>query len=196
MLGVEKVRESLPATYFDEIYERSADPWSFASSAYEAAKYKETLACLPRTLYTNGLEVGCSIGVLTGQIALRCTALLAVDVSSRALQSAKQRCAGLGNVRFACMELPGTMPDGSFDLVVVSEVGYYWKQTDLELAITLLSQRQPRGGHLILVHFTPAVADYPLTGDAVHELWLARPEWSLLYQRRHETYRLDVLQRS
>ena len=38
---------SLPASYFDAIYERDADPWRFRTSAYERAKYDATLAALP-----------------------------------------------------------------------------------------------------------------------------------------------------
>ena len=36
-----------PAARFDELYERSADPWSYESSDYEREKYASTLAALP-----------------------------------------------------------------------------------------------------------------------------------------------------
>ncbi len=85
--------------YFDRLYQQSADPWSFETSAYEAAKYRDTLDSLPRATYR-------------------------------------------------------------------------------------------------LVHHTPSVPDYPLTGDQVHALWLARPEWTLVESRRREGYRLDLLERT
>ena len=88
------------------------------------------------------------------------------------------------------------MPHGQFDLIVVSEVAYYWQREDLERAVRLLAELQPSGGHLILVHYTELVADYPLTGDEVHNIWLSRPEWKLLLQRQGKGYRLDVLQRT
>ncbi|GAC1363843.1 MAG: hypothetical protein NVSMB3_12350 [Acidobacteriaceae bacterium] len=192
----EGVRGTMPPRYFEAIYSRSVDPWDFETSAYEAAKYAHTLASLPRAVYSNALEIGCSIGVLTQQIAPRCEALMSVDVSERALEIARQRCAHLPEVRFRRMEIPAEMPEGRFDLVVLSEVVYYWQREDLERAATLLAERQGPGGHLILVHYTPPVPDYPLTGDQVHEAWLARPEWRLLRGERRERYRLDVLERT
>ena len=39
---------SLPAAYFEAIYERDPDPWRFQTSAYERAKYDATLAALGR----------------------------------------------------------------------------------------------------------------------------------------------------
>ena len=67
---------SLPPEYFRRIYERNADPWQFETSGYEAGKYKETMASLPRERYERGVEIGCSIGVLTEQLAGRCEELL------------------------------------------------------------------------------------------------------------------------
>ena len=60
-----QVEESLPPKYFEQIYARKRDPWDFESSKYEKMKYEATLAALPRDRYRCGLEVGCSIGVLT-----------------------------------------------------------------------------------------------------------------------------------
>ena len=37
---------SLPADYFAAIYARDPDPWRFAESDYERAKYAATLAAL------------------------------------------------------------------------------------------------------------------------------------------------------
>ena len=71
---------SLPAAYFAALYQADADPWRFASSDYERRKYAATLAALPRRAYRREFEVGCSIGVLTSQLARRCEHLLAVDV--------------------------------------------------------------------------------------------------------------------
>ena len=186
---------SLPPSYFDEVYAASADPWNFETSDYEAGKYRDTLAHLPRPRYTNALEIGCSIGVLTRLLATRCNALLSVDVSRRALAAAQARCADLPNVHFAQLHIPNEMPEGSFDLVVLSEVGYYWQRADLERTATLLAARQPPGAHLILVHYTPHVPDYPLTGDQVHQAWLRRPEWRLIDSSRADRYRLDLFER-
>lgn len=193
--GDVKEKASLPATYFDDIYERSADPWNFETSAYEAAKYQATLDSLPCARYERALEVGCSIGVLTELLATRCGSLLSVDVSSKALDRARERCSYLPQVRFEFMAIPQSMPAEDFDLVVISEVAYYWQRADLERAMTLLALHHRQGGHLVLVHFTPPVADYPLTGDEVHTLWLARSDWKLLHESRHDTYRLSVLER-
>ena len=43
-----------------------------------------------------------------------------------ALDQARERCADLPHVRFARLVAPGEWPDGTFDLVLFSEVLYYF----------------------------------------------------------------------
>ena len=186
---------SLPPSYFDRVYQANQDPWNFETSDYEKKKYAVSLASLPREHYAAALEIGCSIGVLTAQLATRCGSLLSIDVSEQALASARERCASLAHVRFARMHFPEEAPEGSFDLIVVSEVAYYWQHGDLDRAAALLAAHQPAGGHLLLVHFTDFVPDYPLTGDEVHDAWLARSEWRSIGSERHDHFRLDLLER-
>ena len=190
-----KPRTSLRPEYFHDLYHANGDPWNFETSPYEDGKYTATLASLPRPFYPAAFEVGCSIGVLTERLAPRCGALLAIDVSDRALGTAAERCRHLPNVYFKRMQFPEEQPAAHFDLVVVSEVAYYWSAGDLDRAITSLAAHQAHGGHLVLVHWTPYVADYPLTGDQVHDRWLARSEYRHLHGLREDTFRLDVLER-
>ncbi len=191
----DQILHSLPPNYFRRIYARKDDPWNFETSPYENDKYNTTVSSLPRERYRNGLEVGCSIGVLTERLSHRTDRLLGLDISSKALETARERCGGSGRVSFACMQVPAQMPEGTFDLIVVSEVAYYWQLPDLERAATSLAQRQEPGGHLVLVHLTEPVPDYPLRGDAVHDYWLSRPEWKGIHHERHHRFRLDVLER-
>ena len=186
---------TLGPEYFEQVYAANDDPWHFNTSAYERKKYADTLDHLPRARYANGLEIGCSIGVLTAQLAPHCEHLLSVDVSERALAQARARCVGLPQVQLQCLQIPAQMPAGSFDLVLVSEVGYYWDRPDLDRTMTLLAAQQKSGGHLMLVHWTPPVHDYPLTGDEVHEAWMARAEWRVLHDAPRESYRLSVLEK-
>ena len=192
--------DSLPPAYFDQVYAANADPWHFETSNYEHAKYAATLAALPRQHFDCGLEIGCSIGVLTALLAPRCHQLLAVDVSAAALQTARQRLAAAPQVLLRQMALPHHFPRGDFDLVVLSEVGYFWCEADLALAAQRMVAALRPAGVLLLAHWTPLVSDFPLTGDAVHRHFLqyAGPGGVLrhLVAQREATYRLDVLERA
>lgn len=197
--------ESLPPSFFEHVYADDPDPWSFATSEYENGKYAVTLAELPRKRYRSGFEIGCSIGVLTEQLAQRCDSLLSVDVAERALEQVRARCAGLPHVRYDLLRVPETFPAEQFDLIVVSEVGYYWSHEDLRRARDLILEHLLPGGHLMLVHFTNEVVDYPISGDTVHDAFLSvvsdptdaplRHLRGRREQRGERGYRLDLFER-
>ena len=191
---------SLPARYFDDVYRASADPWAFETSPYEAEKYRTTVDALGERRFASGFEIGCSIGVLSAMLAARCERLLAVDVAEAPLARARERCAALSNVRFERMRVPDEWPrEAPFDLIVMSEVGYYWSREDLAAAASRIEASLAPGGLWLLVHWTPPVHDYPLRGDEVHDLALGRcgPDGAFDHAGglRRDTYRLDVLRR-
>ena len=186
---------TLKPDYFDRVYAANADPWGFETSDYERGKYADTLHSLPRPEYKNAFEIGCSLGVLTAQLAPRCGRLLAVDGSETPLVRARELCGNLPNVRIQRMQVPDQFPDGLFDLILVSEVAYYWSPDDFVKAQAAILEHLEPGGQLMLVHWTPPVHDYPLTGDEVHEAFLKLPGLKPLSGHREDTYRLDVLER-
>ena len=183
---------SLDALYFERVYEYSEDPWHFETSDYEAQKYAATLAALPQERFERALEIGCSIGVLTERLAAHCESLLSLDINERALDKARARCRALENVRFERMVVPREFPPGPFDLVVLSEVAYYWSDDDLRLAIDSIVAAAPNG-FLVLVHYLPKVDDYVRDGDAVHRAFLADDRFVSTFAARAEQYRIDVL---
>ena len=190
---------TLTTGYFDDVYKASDDPWSFATSDYERGKYETTIAALPRQHYGSAFEIGCSIGVLSEMLAPHCAKLLSVDASELPLKTARERLAGFAQVNVAQLSIPADFPPGPFDLILLSEVGYYLSVADLALARTRMVATLLTGGDLVLVHWTPPVPDYPLTGDQVHEAFLAvaGPGQPLthLHHQRAETYRLDVFRK-
>lgn len=190
---------TLPTTYFDDVYRANNDPWSFETSPYEQAKYEATLSALPRERYANAFEIGCSIGVLSERLAQRCDRLLAVDASELPLQAARVRLQPYSQVTVKQMSIPSEFPDDQFDLILMSEVGYYLAMDDLKRARQKMLDQLTNDGQLLLVHWTPFVPDYPLTGDQVHDEFLTsagagKPLRHLLGQRT-EKYRLDLFQR-
>lgn len=185
---------SIAPAYFQRLYATDPDPWRFATSPYEAAKYKATLAALPRAHYRSAFEIGCAGGVLTRQLAGRCSHLLAVDVSEDVLAQARARSANQPHVAFRQMTVPGEWPDAVFDLVVLSEVGYYLGDADFAGLGDRLDAAVEPGGHLVLVHWT-GQTDYPRTGDAVHDQLAARAAWHRVDGHREDKYRIDVLER-
>jgi SAM-dependent methyltransferase len=190
---VSRRQERLGRDYFQGLYAADADPWDFAASPYEQRKYEATLAAIGRG-HGNALEIGCSIGVFTRRLAARCRHLLAVDIAETALAAARHRNLAHDNIEFRQMELPDEVPPGCFDLIVLSEVGYYWTLPDLDRFLAWVRVALTPGGRLVVVHWTDPT-DYPLTGDQVHDHVIAASDGFLrrILGAVHSQYRLDVL---
>ncbi len=188
---------SLPPSYFEDMYRDNPDPWDFETSDYEAKKYQTTLNSLPHNRYSNALEIGGSIGVLTALLAPRCDSLLSIDVSETAQQKAIARCQDLSQVRFKIAQVPQAYPEEMFDLTLLSEVGYYLSWDDLKKTQQLIIKHLHVGGHLLLIHWTLFAKDYPLTGDEVHDSFLQLTDTHLQHLKglREERYRLDLFER-
>ena len=186
--------QSLNSDYFKKVYEANDDPWNFKSSEYETLKYQETLDALPKSRYKNALEIGCSIGVLTKLLSGRCDQLLAIDISEKALDQAKEYCSDLENITFKKMNFPSELPDEKFDLIMISEVAYYLSAADWEFAMENLYNKLSEKADLILVHWLPIVHDYPQTGDEVHDQFakIFSNKMKNVFSTRAEKYRIDV----
>lgn len=173
-------RARLPATYFEELYARSADPWQFTTRWYEQRKRALTLAALPRSRYRSAFEPGCGIGVLTQELAARCDRIVATDIVDEALRGAAARLAGPAGLPSATVELRrwalgDDWPAEHFDLIVLSEVCYYLDAPALRTTVgELLGHLEP-GGTVVCVHWRHDVPEYPLTGDEVHAILGAHP---------------------
>jgi predicted TPR repeat methyltransferase len=185
------LNERLGREYFEGLYAESKDPWNFEASEYEQNKYARTLAVLGERTFRRALEAGASIGVFTEMLADRCDELLAVDVSERAVAVARRRLSGRGHVKVERRTLPEEMPDGPFDLIVASEVLYYFPREEMLTVLRAFERELAPGGLLLAVHWRRKTGTYQLQGDEVHDL-------IVVHTRLHNTetiiepdYRLD-----
>jgi len=178
--------------FFEEKYREYADPWQFATSAYERSRYAAIMAAVGDTRYRHVFEPGCSVGVLTEQLASIADQVDAMDISPTAVRQAEQRTRHLGNVRTTCGGLPGFIPLGSFDLILFSEIGYYFTAEDLLLLATQLVNRNCKSGIFLAAHWLGESPDHLLSGDQVHEILAHVP--NLIHQRaeRYDGFRLDL----
>jgi 2-polyprenyl-3-methyl-5-hydroxy-6-metoxy-1,4-benzoquinol methylase len=186
--------ESRPAEHFERLYECNPDPWGFTSSGYEQTKYRRTLAALGGRRFVSGLEVGCSIGVLTGMLARWCERLLGVDIVAAPLQEARSRCADQSHVRFQQMQVPEAWPDGRFDLIVFSEVLYFLSPADIDRCADRVRCSLLPGGTVVLVNWLGRTDD-PTPGGEAAEYFVRAMSGALAVVRHdhHGKYRLDVL---
>ncbi|GAA5225579.1 PIG-L family deacetylase [Paeniglutamicibacter antarcticus] len=158
-------------TTFDSLYTRTPDPWHYLGSPYEERKRAVTIASLPKARYCTAMELGCSIGVLTGELAGRTDVLVAVDASGVALKAARERLTGMPHVTLVHAVLPHQFPDtapGTQELVVVSEIGYFLAPDELDLLLGRCHEALAPGGHLLLCHWLHPVHGWPLDGEQVH----------------------------
>lgn len=166
--GPMAANRSLTEPFFDDFYAGTRDPWGFESRWYERRKQAITLAALPRARFGSVLELGCSVGVFTEQLAGRADTVRAVDISEEPLRIARERLAGRAEVTFEQLAVPRQWPLGAFDLIVLSEVGYFCSTADLRRLLERCRSSLTADGVLLACHWRHPVDRYPLTGDAVH----------------------------
>ena len=176
---------------FDDAYAANPDPWRFETSDYEQRKYAITVASLPRRRYRRCFEPGCSVGALTSMLATRCDHIVALESSFIAWESTSGRLAQLDNVSVIHGSLPENWPDDQFDLIVWSELGYYWDAPDLSTLINRASLLLTPHGHLVAVHWLGRSSDHLLHGSEVHEVisqQLGRP----IIRHADTNFHLDI----
>lgn len=182
----------MTTAYFEALYAADPDPWGLATSAYERDKYDATIAALDGRRYGRGMEVGCSIGTLSERLAGVCDELVALDAAPAAVAAARRRLAALPGVTVERRRAPDELPAGPFDLIVCSEVLYYWDGVLLRRGVARLLRLLAPGGSFLAVHWRGPVRHYPQGGDAVHDA--LRGALSALVHARERVeprYRLD-----
>ncbi|HKB97886.1 MAG TPA: trifunctional glycosyltransferase/class I SAM-dependent methyltransferase/polysaccharide deacetylase [Terriglobales bacterium] len=202
--GRARAREQVSPTKSPDWWDRffvSPDPWAYESD-YEAVKYEQTLALLPKEVVTDALEIACAEGHFTARLAPRVGRLTAVDISARALARAQARCSGHGNVAFQRLDLNVDDIPGPFDLIVCSEVLYFVR--DLAGVVgRILAQIRP-GGFFLTAHSRVLIDDPEGIGfawnqacgiETVAKTITAQPGIALHRELRTPLYRILLYQR-
>jgi trans-aconitate methyltransferase len=181
--------------FFEAKYRGGGDPWNFAADAYELARYRTILQALSPARYRHAWEPGCSIGVLTEQLAEICERVDACDFASGAVEQARTRCINLPGVHIRCASLADDAPIAHFDLIVLSEIGYYFTPDEWQQQVARIVNAMQPGATLLAAHWLGHSPDHLQGGDAVHSILLAHPRLRLEQAERHERrssgFRLD-----
>ena len=167
--------------------------WNFEGSFYEYRKRALTLAMLPRESFGRVFEPGCSIGVLTAELARRAESVTAMDISARALELARQRVGSAAGVELVEGSIPENWPAGTYDLVVISEIGYFLSRAQLQETVKRTAASLAPDGVLLLCHWRHPNEGWPLTGDDVHEAFLRDSGLERLSAHMEADFRIDVL---
>jgi len=158
--------EGTPA-YFESLFAASDDPWQFRSRWYETRKRALTLACLPAARFASAYEPGCANGELAAALAERCDRLLASDGAAGAVTAARARLADQAHVSVVQAWVPQDWPDGRFDLIVVSELGYYLDPAALDTLAQRARASLAPGGTVLACHWRPPIGGCVMAGDEV-----------------------------
>ncbi|WP_427018247.1 PIG-L family deacetylase [Pseudarthrobacter sp. P1] len=177
---------------FDVIHAHGAEPWQAPTSWYERRKRQLTMGILPRDTFKAALELGCSTGVLTAELAGRCNSILGLDVSAEAVRTATARTKALPGAQIRNLRFPSEWPQGRFDLFVLSEVGYYLTAGQLTATVDAMCLSSLPGAVLAACHWRHPIDGWPLDGDAVHRLLRGDSRLDLLGSYSEEDFTLQT----
>ena len=183
---------------FDDTHARRDDPWGVTTRWYERRKRSLVLGSLPDERYGAVLEIGCSIGVVTSELADRADRVLALDVSPVAVERARARLADRRHVRVEQADASDGLPEGRWDLVVIGEVGYYLEPEALTALLSSVASALAPGGSIVACHWRHDEGDFAQSGDAVHAALAAEAHRSGLtrvVQHVEADFLLDVVSR-
>ena len=158
---------SVPPAYFEAMFAGNDDPWSFRTRWYETRKRAMTLASLPRARYRHAFEPGCANGELSAELAARCDRLLIADGTQRAVAIARRRVSSLSQVEVMQAWVPDDWPQHIFDLVVISELGYFLSPDALEKLIRKVRASLQPGGTVLACHWRQPIDGCAFDGDEV-----------------------------
>jgi len=156
--------------YFEELYAQGPDPYGLGVRWYEQRKISMLLASLPHQHYPRVLEPACGVGELTRQLAPRCAHLLAFDFDDCAVRQTRSRVRELPQVQVRRLALPQEFPhdEGPFDLIVLSEIGYFLQAAELSALANVCRESLTPDGCLVACHWLGDFDQRTLSSPFVH----------------------------
>lgn len=182
--------------YWDDLYGGpDRDPFRLDSTPDEHLKYAATLELCGPGPFASALEIGCSIGTFTELLAPRCERLLATDISQDAVTTARERLVDQSHVEIVAKDVTRDFPEGPFDLIVASDVLYYWTYGENVRVLAAMEAALHPGGALVLFHYVPRMGSV-LNGTEVHDLIAAETNLTSVFADEREygagrLYRVD-----
>ncbi|MHA7154433.1 PIG-L family deacetylase [Arthrobacter sp. TMN-50] len=190
--GFETFIPTPSAGVFERLHAGADDPWGLQDRFYERRKRAVALALLPRERFAATLELGCSIGVLSAELEARSDSLLALDISPTAVAATQRRLADFPAATARVASVPRDWPAGAFDLIVISEVGYFLTRTQLLDVVARAVASLTPDGVVLLCHWRHPVDGWELDGDTVHELFRGSSSLALFAEQCEEDFRIDL----
>lgn len=159
--------------HFARLYAGGGDPWHVRSSPYEIGKREAAVRLLAGRRHRRALEAGCGEGHLTAALVREGIAEEAVGFDREPVIVRRAAAMGWGErVRFEVGSMPDGMPEGRFDLAVLSEVLYFLDEEKLQALARNLAKRLEPGATLLVVSYL-GPTDTPLGGREASDLFLA-----------------------
>lgn len=186
---------SLDASYFERMFAANPDPWALRNRWYEQRKRALALAALTRQRYARVFEPACANGELSTLLAARSEHLLCMDASASAVALTRQRLHSYPQVEIRQGHLPSDWPQGEFELIVLSEFGYYLDNRDWQQVIDQAQASLSPQGSLLACHFLRPMAECPQTGQQVHEQLQAQLRMTPVVQHREADFLLELWSR-
>lgn len=193
--GFETFVPTPSAGVFERLHADTDDPWGLMDRFYERRKRSVALALLPRERFAAALELGCSIGVLSAELAARTDSLLALDISPTAVAATQKRLSDYPEATARVASVPRDWPSGEFDLIVISEVGYFLSRTQLLDVVARAVASLAADGVVLLCHWRHPIDGWELDGDTVHELFRSSSLLAVFAEHCEEDFRIDILVR-
>ena len=180
--------------HFEALYAASDDPWQVRERWYEQRKRALLLACLGKPHYRSAFEPGCGNGEMTAALAPRCDRLLACDGAASALTAARRRLgADAAHIRIEQRSLPAGWPAGErFDLIVMSELGYYFDGAALDAILAMAHAHLDADGELVLCHWRHDFDDRVMPTADLHARAAALPGLVRTVQHEERDFLLEA----
>jgi len=182
------VNEDYPA----RMYASGPDPWRISEGFYEARKRQILLSCLPEPRYVHCFEPACGNGELSVQLAGRCDRLLACDIAEPAVDRTATRLADHPGVQVRRLAMPADWPDERFDLIVLSEFGYYLSWPEWQSVVSRTAGSLTGQWTVIACHWLPDFAERRIGTEELHAELAARLPGRHVLRLRDEDFWLDV----
>jgi len=179
--------------HFEELYRKKPDPWNYKNYEFEKEKYLKTLQAIPDEVETVW-EIGSSEGLFTQYLLESGKRVLGVDISATALERAQERLKDYGDrIRLQRLDITKEDIDGTFDLILASEILYYLGGKNILLLLEDKFYRHLRpGGYFLLCHFYPS-------GKIIHDIYREKGRFQEVFEdvthHPHRDYIITLLKR-